>query len=498
MTKSPENKHEIEIARLSILPEERFLPVIADMLTDISRAFGISKKDTNHLEKVLLDIFRNIVTYGLRGDTCHPIDVIVSKRLHTFVIALEDRGLPFDYEKLEQGEDERFKSYMAHGYADAVNFRSLGNRGNRTEIVKNLPSSDIREELDISEHHEHLKEDPAPPDAEFTIEIFDHKNVNDLVRLVYKCYGYTYANEFMYYPEQIEALLHGDLMTSCGAYDSERELIGHLALVFSKPGAKVGESGEAVVDPRYRGRRIFQKMKNFLKEQSAENGLVGIYSEAVTVHPYSQKGNLDIGAREIGYLLGYSPGTVSFENITDGEKPRRQSVALMYLPVLESKEVKVYVPEAYKEIVTEIYSNIEIKREIVTEKGDFEFPSGSKGSVSVKLRTDHNQAVITVGSYGEGTLNEIEYHLKKLSLERVDCIYTDLPLNMQGTGHMAEALRGLGFFFGYVVPEYADSDMLRLQYLNNVEILRDDIKTASEFGEKLLSFIFRDMEVQTS
>ncbi len=493
MIVTPDAKHEIEIARLSILPEDRYLRVIVDMVSDIAQANGIGKKDTGHLEKVLMDIFRNIVKYGFQGDTCQPLDIIVLKRLHTLVIALEDRGLPFDYENLEHGEDKRFRLYMSKGYADMVNFSSLGNRGNRAEIVKSLPSNDIREEMDISEHHEHLKAEPAASDAEFTIEVFDHKNVNDLVRLVYKCYGYTYANEFMYYPGQIEALLHGDMMVSCGAYDSEKELIGHLALVFSKPGAKVGESGEAVVDPRYRGRKIFQKMKNFLKAQSAENDIVGIYSEAVTVHPYSQKGNLDIGASEIGYLLGYSPGTVSFQNITEGEKPRRQSVALMYLPVLESTPLKVYVPEAYKETLTEIYKNVDIKRSIITEGRGFKFDPDSESKVSVKVRADHNQGTITVESYGNSTLSEIKYYMRKLSVERVDCIYADLPLNLEGTAHTAEALRELGFFFGYIIPEYSDSDVLRLQYLNNIEISRDDIKTASPFGEKLLGFVFQDM-----
>lgn len=494
MTLAPENKHEKEIARLSILPEDRYLKALVDMVSDIAEANGISRKETSHLDKVLMDIFRNIVTYGFQDDTCTPIDVIVLRRLHALVIALEDRGLPFDYENLEHGEDKRFRSYMSKGYADSVNFQSLGKYGNRTEIVKNLPASDIREEMDISEHHEHMKAEPAPPDAQFTIEVFNHKNINDLVRLVYKCYGYTYANEFMYYPEQIEALLHGDLMTSCGAYDSTGELIGHLALVFSKPGARVGESGEAVVDPRYRGRKIFQKMKNFLKEESAANGIVGIYSEAVTVHPYSQKGNLDIGASEIGYLLGYSPGTVSFQNITDGEKPRRQSVALMYLPVLESEPSKIYSPEAYKKIISDIYSNIGIKREIITEDRDFKYAADSESKVSVKVRTDHNQGIISVESYGDSTVGEIRYHLRKLCVEHIDCIYADLPINHKGAGHTAEALREIGFFFGYVVPEYADSDILRLQYLNNVEIEREDIKTASTFGEELLGFIFEDMD----
>lgn len=494
MTDEKKEITENQIAHLSIIPKDKYLKAVVDMVSDIALASGISAKDTKHLDKVLIDVFQNIVRYGFEGHTDKPIDVIISTRLHSLVIALEDKGVPFDYKSMEHGEDKRFTSYLSRGYADRVNFKCLGTRGNRTEIIKTLPSTDIREQMDIREHEEHLEKAPAAKDTPFTIEIFDHENLTDLVRLVYKCYGYTYPNEFMYYPEQIDALLHGRLMVSCGAYDEERELIGHLALIFSKPGAKVGESGEAVVDPRFRGHGIFQKMKNFLKDKSSKKGVVGFYSEAVTVHPYSQKGNLDIGASEIGYLLGYSPGTVSFQSISEGEKPRRQSVALMYLPVLPSNPATTYLPEVYREIISEIHSNIEIERNIETEDQTFKFEPGSECVISVKVRADHNQGIISVESLGESTFTEIKYHLRKLCLERIDCVYVDLPLNQKGAGHIAQALRGLGFFFGYIVPEYKDSDVLRMQYLNNVEIFREDIKTASEFGDKLLSFILADMD----
>jgi len=51
----------------------------------------------------------------------------------------------------------------------------------------------------------------------------------------------------------------------------------------------------------------------------------------------------------------------------------------------------------------------------------------------------------------------------------------------------------MGFFFGYVIPEFADSDVLRLQLLNNVDISKDDIKTASKFGQNLLVAILDEM-----
>ncbi len=491
-TQSQGNSHEVQIAHLKILPEERYLSAIVDMVSDIAEANGISKKDAKNLDKVLVEIFKNIVKYGFQEDTCKPIEISIFKRLHTFVISLEDKGLPFDYENLELGEDARFKSYLSKGYADQVHFYTLGNKGNRTEIVKNLPARDIRNEMDISEHHEHLKLEPVDPDAEIKIEIFKHNRVHELVRLVYKCYGYTYANEFMYYPEQIEARLHGDVMSSCGAYSSDDELIGHLALVFDKPGAKVGESGEAVVDPRYRGHGIFPKMKTFMTEHAASRGVVGVYGEAVTVHPYSQKGSLELGSTETGFLLGYSPGTVSFQNISEDEKPRRQSIALMFTPILKSKSVKVYVPEVYQEIIETIYSRIGFEREYISENINSKYSKKGNGQMTVSIRSDHNQGIITVEEFGKRTLEEMNFHLKQLCLQRVDCIYADLPLNKKGAGYIASKLRELGFFYGYLIPEYSDSDVLRLQYLNNVEISREDIKTASDFGEHLLDLIIND------
>jgi len=490
--KSQENSHEVQIASLTILPEERYLSAIVDVVSDLANANGISKKDTKNLDKVLVEIFNNIVKYGFQNDTCKAIDISIFKRLHSFVISLEDKGLPFDYENLELGEDKRFKSYLSKGYADQVNFYCLGTLGNRTEIVKNLPASDIRDEMEISLHHEHLKLQPAQLDAEIKIDSFNHSKVHELVRLVYKCYGYSYANEFMYYPEQIEARLHSEVMASCGAYNSEDELIGHLALIYSKPGAKVGESGEAVVDPRYRGHHIFPKMKTYMTEHASSNGVIGVYGEAVTVHPYSQKGSLELGSTETGFLLGYSPGTVSFQNISENEKPRRQSIALMFTPILSSKNATIYLPEVYKEIIETIYNKIGYEREFILENENSKYKKKGKGHLNVSIRSDHNQGIITVHEYGENTLDEFRFHLKQLCLQRVDCIYADLPLNRKGTGYIASKLRELGFFYGYVIPEYSDSDILRLQYLNNVEISKDDIKTASDFGEHLLDMIIKD------
>ena len=492
--KLPETKGvETEIARVTILPEKPVIAALADMVADIAEAYGIGRKESCNLDTVLLDIIENIVESGFEGDRGKPIVVIVSKRLHALIVAVEDKGLPFDYEKLERGEEKRFSSYLSRHYADQVNFSTLGTGGNRTEIVKGLPATDIRTVMDISEHEEHVRAAEAPPDEELRIAMLDPGKVHDLVRLVYKCYGYTYANEFMYYPEQIEARLNSGLMLSGAAYNSKAEIIGHVGFIFSAPGAKVAESGEAVVDPRYRGRGLFEKIKNHLVEVVTPMHVAGIYGEAVTVHPYSQKGSIELGGRETGFLLGYSPGTITFQKISETEKPRRQTVAMMFTPVAGSERETVYVPEVYRDLITGIYERLGFDRKLNAENEGTGYKGKHKGSTTVNLRHDHNQALIKIERVGSMTVTEIGHQQKHLAKERFDCIYVDIPLRQKGAGYAASSLRKLGFFFGCVIPEYSNGDVLRLQFLNNVEISRDDIKTASEFGQKMLDRIFEDM-----
>jgi serine/threonine-protein kinase RsbW len=49
----------------------------------------------------------------------------------------------------------------------------------------------------------------------------------------------------------------------------------------------------------------------------------------------------------------------------------------------------------------------------------------------------------------------------------------------------------LGFFFSGIIPEMFDGDVLRLQYLNNVEIDPKDISIASDFGKGLLDYVLK-------
>src|SRR3990167_10404675 len=92
---SPEVKSiETDLARITILPEKALIKALADMVTDIAESCGIGRKESENLDRVLADIMDNNAKVGFEGERRKPIDVVISRRLHALVIAIEDKGLP--------------------------------------------------------------------------------------------------------------------------------------------------------------------------------------------------------------------------------------------------------------------------------------------------------------------------------------------------------------------------------------------------------------------
>lgn len=110
------------------------------------------------------------------------------------------------------------------------------------------------------------------------------------------------------------------------------------------------------------------------------------------------------------------------------------------------------------------------------------------------MRRDHNLAFWRVAEPEDDLRELVRSRLRELCLHRVDVIYVDLPLSNPATRIDGDRLEELGFFFGGIIPEARDGDVLRLQYLNNVEVERDGVSTTSDFGGELLDLTFEQRD----
>src|SRR6185503_17030837 len=98
---------------------------------------------------------------------------------------------------------------------------------------------------------------------------------------------------------------------SCVAETGDGELLCHEGMSLAEAGDRVGHSGQAVTMPVARGQHLFTRTKSYLMNWGREQGLAGRFSEATAAHPYSQRANIDLGAHETGFLLGWIPATVA-------------------------------------------------------------------------------------------------------------------------------------------------------------------------------------------
>jgi anti-sigma regulatory factor (Ser/Thr protein kinase) len=486
------SKLDKSVATVTVLADGELLPAVVDFVRKVANQLGLRDEAAEHLDQAVGTVCRNVIDHAFEPDEEGRYDVCVLRRPGQVVIAIEDRGLPLDYVPLQDTSDTALPDMLHRSFADEIRFVNLGRRGNRVELVKHLPHADVREHLSENEHHRTVRAPAAPEDTSLEVRMMRPEESFELSRCVYRSYGYSYDWNDIYYPDRIWELQQSGLMRSCVAVTPEGEFVGHLALTLEHPNLPVGEAGQAVVDPRFRGHRLFERMKTFLAERAKEWGMYGLYSEATAVHPYSQKGNLHLGAKETGCLLGYIPASVSYTEIGEDRKERRGSVALFYMRVNAEPEREAYPPVAYQESAQRVIKHNGLRR-IIQNISEPEMPSSSR--VSVNVRRDHNLAFLKVEEPGADLGELVRLRLRELCLHRVDCIYVDLPLSHPATAQAGAGLRDLGFFFGGIIPEAhgeaASGDVLRLQYLNNVEIKPDDLHTASDFGRELLEMAFQ-------
>ena len=486
---------DISIATVSVLADVELLPAVVDFVRRAAHRLGVRDKTIEHLDQAVGTVCRNVIDHAFEPDEDGRYDVSVLRRPGQVVIAVEDQGLPFDYAPLQVDSDTALPEMLHRSFADEVRFVNLGRRGNRVELVKHLSHPDVREHLSEDEHHKTVRAPAAPEDVPLEVRMMRAEESFELSRCVYRSYGYSYDWDDIYYPDRIRELQESGLMRSCVAVTPGGEFVGHLALTLERPDSRVAEAGQAVVDPRFRGHRLFERMKTFLAERAKEWGMYGLYSEATAVHPYSQKGNLHLGAKETGYLLGYIPSSVSYKKIGEDREGERGSVALFYMRVDTEPEREIYPPIAYQEITRRMIEYHGLRRSI-QNVSKAEIPTPSR--VSVKVRQDHNLAFLKVEEPGADLGNVVRLRVRELCLHRVDCIYVDLPLSHPATAQGGALLGELGFFFGGIVPEAqaraTSGDVLRLQYLNNIEINPNEVHTASDFGRELLDLILRQKD----
>lgn len=318
-----------------------------------------------------------------------------------------------------------------------------------------------------------------------------------LTEAIRAAYGDTYDVRWVYDPDEVDARLAAGTYVSCVAESAEGELLCHEGMSLGAAGDAVAHSGQAVTMPAARGQHLFTRTKRFLMDGARGRGLAGMYSEATAAHPYSQRANLELGAHETGFLLGWIPASVENDAAArDGDakqRPRRQSAALFYAKLNDGHKRPVYAPPRHREMIAKTIELCELRGRLADPPAAFEAPDRTE--LHVEVESDHNLAVITVLAPGTDLENVLGAERHRLFHHgNLDAVYADLPLDSPATALLADRLEPLGLTYAGVFPNArANGDVLRLQSLHRAQLAHEDASVASEHGRELLAYVLASM-----
>jgi len=479
------------IARLTFAADPAFLPAALAFLRDAAGALGLPPDGAAGLVQAAEAVCRNVIEHGFAPGEPGTLDVILRRQPGEVVVLVEDRGMPFDFETLARGGTSRLGAPL-DAAVDAVHFASLGNQGNRVELVKRLPFTHVEAHLTETEKQQGAPADRAAADVPVTLRLMTPDDAVPVARCTWRTYGYTAPDQELYFPDRMRELLAAGLLFACVGVTPDGAVVSYLAIELDEAGARVGNSGEAMVDPRFRGRHLFEQMKALLRTEAARRGMLGLYSEAVTVHPFSQKGNIALGASETGVQLGDEAPAVVFREIDAAAQPRRTATVLYYLRTGDGPRRVVHPPAHHAAMIRRIYGH----GGFVREPGDPAVAAAAvalpaAAAVRVSVFPEWSEASLRVNAYGRDLADVVRARLRELCVRRIDWIGLDLPLGDPATAALCAPLEGLGFFFAGVVPELAEGDVLRLQYLNDVDVDVASAQIASAFGQELFDYVVR-------
>jgi anti-sigma regulatory factor (Ser/Thr protein kinase) len=485
-----ESASERLIARLVLAAERDYLTAALAFLREASATLGLSAADISALARATEEVCLNVIVHGFEPGQPASFDLVLLRRPGQLVLAVEDQGRPFDWSRIEPGSSVASPALTTG--TDAVRFMNFGTQGNRVEIVKHLPFDHVETCLGEGLAAGAAATSTETSTASVSVRAMMADDAIGVARCTYAVYGYSVPDEYLYFPDRMREMLQGGLLEVCVGATADGEIVSCLTREVARPGAPVGYLGEGMVDPRFRGHRLLEQMLAFIQRRTEEQGMLGLYGEAVTVHPFSQKSNLALGFTETGIQLADEAPTVVFKQI-DIAASRRTATVLMFIKTGHRPARTVFLPLRHRTMIERIYERGRFERTVAPAA---DAPLSGAAQLAVEIFPKWSEASLRVVAYGADLVDLVRFRLRALRLRHIDWISLDLPLSHPATPHACEQVEALGFFFAGVIPDLVGDDILRLQYLNEVEADLESVHLASDFAKDLFAYVVEAMKAQ--
>jgi serine/threonine-protein kinase RsbW len=469
-------------------------------IAEIAKEFGFDDRDIQAIDTGVNDATRAIIDYSFEPGEQTNLEVSCELIATGLKVTIKDKGLPWGETLPESGENadatdgtSKFgqQVFQLQMYMDEVSLHNRGHQGKEIVLIKHLSSKTITDyyaECELEPYE--LSRPENNTDAEvhqYVVRQMKPSEAVEVSKTVYKAYGYSYAREYMYFPEKINALNESGEIHSAVVVTGDNRIAGHCALQFWEENPRIAELAAGVVKPEFRSRGYFAELTEYLINEAQNKDLLGVFVHTVTNHTISQRTGHRVGLQDCAIRLGLVPTTMSFKGFSD-EIHQKLSILIQFRYMNIPSELTLYLPDSHRPIVTAIYENLGVTPEF-SNKSVTPMPD-HRSKFKIQVVGTLKFARITMESYGRNAAREIKAELKELCYKKIEAVSLYLNLFDPLTAVMTEKFEELGFFFAGVMPGgLAGGDALILQYLNNVPIDYDQINISSDIARRILSHI---------
>ncbi len=484
-------------ARFQILANEQIISPVCDFTYSWGVNCGLTNREALRFSVAVSELITDVILFAFPGDSKENFEIEFYHTFSHIEVVVSEMGEPFDPDRhtydsnkaLDEDDFDGAGFLLMRSFSDEFTFINKGKEGKEFRLAKNIQIHDIDELLQQSAVQREAEiRDEGDQEShinieEFTIDRIKHTDAEDISKLFYRTYGYSYNKEDLYLPKKIEASVLAKDKLGVIARKKDGEAIGFFSVI-PKDNSDIAEVAEAVVSPKYRRNGVMSSMMNRIIEIAKSQELTMLLGEAVTLHPVSQKVNNKFGYKTTAIELA-SMVNVKYKGF-DEDYPQPISMALDFLPIFQPLRKTVFLPEKYSEIVLETYDELGMDIE-PKESGAYHL--AEKSDIDLEIDYSSSSSLIIVKRYGKDFLTVLSDMVSSLEEKSPQTILLDLPLGNSATPEQLSNITSLDFIYCGLLPQFHfNADFLRLQKVYSA-IDFNIIDIYSEFGQKIKSFI---------
>ena len=476
-----------------------YIDPLISYITDVADMLHLNDKERHRICYAVEEVLQRSIQYDFSDDEPSEIRIDVEHIASGMKVRISDNGIPknpfakppkdmdelvrdVSFESISRNSSDQISAvsdFVVHRLLDRYRYINRGKNGRTVEMVIYASRGKIEAEETPANR---ITESAATFDS---IRFATEEDAVGISRLFYQCYGYSYVNDIVYYPQRLADAIKKNLFICAVALSCEGKIVGHTALMRPFEGAEITEWGMAVSDPGIRGKGVVSRLIELLKMKAQSSHFKGIFSHSVTNHTFTQKICDRHDFSDIALLMGYAGSDLSFKKIHQ-TLVQRESTIISYKALEIPEEIETYLPSQHEKMIKMLYQGIGVnvnKREVLRKR--------KKGITRLQdtIIPVINIAEIILQSVGDDVVEVVRQTTKKILLGKVDIIYIVLNMDDHDAMILVDELENMGYIFAGILPCYHHEKTLILQYINNIKFDYSLITAYTAQAKALKSYI---------